>query len=220
MDLLFTHLDRLDTQIIVKRLTDRSVSLSPDDIILEGQFNQTIIAALARGFPPPLSFKVEVSHGIEQLRRYCAFEWEPQQLLLCGVSLLPFTDMQQMIAFNNPWQYLRLLTTTEAGSVLRPLLAIKSRGLVAIQKNIAEFIMPLHRIDFLLSWLDRMVDYNIDLNWLSGSTGELDPELLKSVGTLNQERIPALNNWITKTSGSDDLDFEKIFSRAMIALPQ
>jgi len=218
MDLLFSHLDRQESQVIVKRLSNRRTTLSPDDIVLEGMFSNTMIAALARAFPPPLSFKVEMTMGMEQLRRYCAFEWEPQQLLLCGISLLPYQTMQQMISFENAWHYLRLLTTTEAGSILKPMLAVKAKGLVALDRNYAEFILPLHRIDFLLAWLNQLAVKTVDLNWLSGTTGDLDEELLQSVGSIDQTRLPVLNTWVERTEASEDLDFEQLFSRVMVAL--
>jgi len=217
MNLLFTHLDRLDSQVILKRLTDRSVTLSAEDIILEGYFSQEVIAALSRAFPPPLSFKVEMDNP-EILRAYSAFEWQPSMLLYCGVSLLPFQTIQELVEFDNAWQYMRLLATTEVGSILKPLLAVKAKGLVAIDRQQVEFILPMHRIDFLKAWIDQLQLEEITVNWLSGSTGTLNEEVLKSVGSVDQDRLPNLRNWVEQTSEQEDLDFERLFNRAMIAL--
>ena len=162
MNLLFSHLDQLNSQVILKRLTNRAVTLSPDDIVLEGHFSNDLVAALARGFPPPLSFKVEVTSDPMVLRSYSGFEWQPDTMLLCGISLLPFQKIQQMVGFDNAWHYLRLLTTTEVGSILRPLLAVKPKGLISIENRMIEFILPMHRIDFLLNWLEYLFEVEVD----------------------------------------------------------
>ncbi len=218
MNFLFSQLDRLESQVIIKRLTDRRLTLSPDDIVLEGMFPSDLINALSRSFPPPLSFKVEVDNS-EYLKAYTGFEWNQTTLLYCGVSLLPYETMQQMINFENAWQYIRLITTTEAGSILRSWLAVKPKGLISVTKNSLEFILPMHRIDLLLLWLDRLQTEVIDLNWISGSTGEIAGELLQHLGSLNQARLPVLETWISRTSASEDLDFQRLFARAMVAIP-
>lgn len=217
MRLLFNILEKNSSQVIMKRV-NAAQALSADDIILEGVVSTDLVTQLARGFPPPLSFKVESNQDLyPRLRSYCSFEWQNNPTLLCGVSMLPFVALQTMLTFDSPWQLLRLITSSQAGSILKPLLVVKPKGLLVISRNQVNFVMPMHRIDFLVKWLEYITHNDATVNWLSGSTGELVPELVEAIGSVDVNKIPTLESLLSQTSSDQDLDFSLLFKKALVA---
>jgi hypothetical protein len=187
-----------------------------DDLVLEGIFSETLIQNLSRAYPPPLAFKLQLHQDIStQMRQYSSFEWQEDPTLYCGVALLPFVDMQQMIAFDDAWHFLRLITTTQAATILKPLLAVKPKGVISWHKNLLHFVLPVHRMDFLQQWAEQLSQGTANLNWLSGSTGELSPEILQSVGSVDPESQPKVVLEVNRTKNLQNLDFEQLFNRVL-----
>jgi hypothetical protein len=216
LDLLFSSISDQDDQIMIKRISDPHAALSMDDLVLEGIFSDTLIQNLSRAYPPPLAFKLQLHQNISaQMRQYSAFEWQEAPTLYCGVSLLPFMEMQQMIAFDDAWHFLRLVTTTQAATLLKSLLAVKPKGVISWHKNLLHFVFPLHRMDFLQQWANQLGQGTANLNWLSGSTGELAPEILQSVGSVDQEAQPKIAVELNRTKNLQNLDFERLFNRVL-----
>ncbi len=229
---LFSQIESEQRQIIIKRISNPSYSLSTDDIILEGFFSKKFLSSLSQVFPPPLSCKIKVNNFDKQIiskyssidwvdqNKYSSIEWVGQNILYAGITLLPTSQMQQMIGFSSNQQFFNLITTTRVGSVLKCLLLAKPKGLIAIQANIINIILPLHRVEFVLAWIDEIQKNTVTLDWLSGSTGDLSEELVSTIGSIDQSQFENLDQWLQQTNDNILGDFKGIFNRALIGLKQ
>ncbi|MHA2251220.1 MAG: hypothetical protein ACXAD7_12725 [Candidatus Kariarchaeaceae archaeon] len=219
LNVLFSQIESEHNQVIIKRISNPNYSLSSDDIILEGFFSDNFLAGLARAFPPPLSCKILVKDlNLSNLQDYSAITWEDSFMFRSGITLLPISQMKQMIGFDTSSQFLNLLTSTKAGSILKCLLAVKPRGLIAQDGDSIHIVLPAQRIDFTLAWISQLCQEFTSLDWLSGSTGELSEEIVSSIGSINQDEIIQLEHWLKKANQITTQDFEIIFKRALVGL--
>ncbi|MHA2169389.1 MAG: hypothetical protein ACXAB7_05795 [Candidatus Kariarchaeaceae archaeon] len=213
---LFSHIERERHQIILRRLTNPRYALSSDDIILEGVFSAEFLSSVSRAFPPPLACKLQVE-GLDtlKLKEYSCIEIENYQTILAGICVLPVIQTQHIIGFDTPNQFLNLITTTRAGSILKCLLAVKPKGFIVLEKNIISIILPLHRIDFLQAWINQISQRSVSLDWLSGSTGEIPEELAAAIGSIDQTQTSFLENWLEIANHVKPVAFEMQFKRAL-----
>jgi hypothetical protein len=70
-------------------------------------------------------------------------------------------------------------------------------------------------MDFLQLWVDQMINDTANLNWLSGSTGELSSEILQSVGSIKPAEQPKIDVHVNRTGNQENLDFELLFNRVL-----
>ena len=216
---LFGQIEQEENQIIIKRISDSRYALSADDIIIEGEVSPKLLNILAQVKLEALSCKISTGNlVIDNLRNYSAFSWINRQTILSGICIIPINQMQQLVQFSNPTQFMNLITSTAAGSYLRSLLAVKPRGIIAIENNVLNIIFPAHRIDFLLEWVRKLETEHISIDWLSGSTGELHPDLVKSIGSIDQSRIDMLVEWLEKAKMVAPTDLNIMYRRALASL--
>jgi len=216
IQLLFNQIEREESPIVIRRISDHRFSLSPDDIILEGSFSQNMINSLSKGYPLPLSIKFEIK-GIstEQIVNYTTFEWRENPKIYCGVSLIPSYALQNYISYNDATHFINLIIKTQAPSIIRPLMAIKPKGVILSEGNNLTMVLPNHRIDFMLKWINTLFAQEITVDWLSGSSGELDQDIVKSMGSIDQSKIPILKVLIQRSANMDLGNFELIFRRSL-----
>ena len=79
-------------------------------------------------------------------------------------------------------------------------------------------VMPNHRIDFIIAWLNQLITQEVNLDWLSGSTGELDEELATSVQFVNQETLEQVNNFLAKAMVIQAGELKTVFRRALASI--
>lgn len=216
---LFSQIESEQKQIIIKRLSNPLYALTSDDLILEGIFSSTFLENLSRAFPPPLSCKIQGPNlDIEKIRDYAAISWGVEQTIYGGISLLPILQIQQMTGFITPTQFINLISSTKAGSVLKSLLAIKPKGIMAVEENFANIVFPMHRVDFILAWINQLNINPISLDWLSGSTDELSEELVSTIGSIDQSEIGMMEQWLHQADNVIPRNFEVTHKRALIGL--
>ena len=216
---LFTEIEREENQLIIKRVTDPAVALSSDDLLIEGKFSHRFLMTVARVFPPPLSCKVEFETEIhDKLRDYAAFSWNHHNQILLGVTVLPYLGVQSLIGFTSSTHFLNLIISTKAASLLKSLLVVKPKGLISIEKNKITIVLPNHRIDFLLAWLRKVYMDKVDINWLSGSTGSLDEELVGSIEFIDQSKLEEMKPHLDKAMIIQPGELQTVFKRALASL--
>ncbi|OLS27824.1 MAG: hypothetical protein HeimC2_10190 [Candidatus Heimdallarchaeota archaeon LC_2] len=216
---LFNQIQRDNNQFIIKRVTDPSVALSSDDILIEGKFSSEFLNVLARVFPPPLACKIQFEGNFqEKLREYAAFSWSYKNIVLLGVTVFPYVEVQSYIGFTSSTHFLNLITSTKAATLLKGLLLIKPKGLISFDKNVLTMVMPNHRIDFIIAWLNQLMVAEVNLNWLSGSTGELDEELAASVNFVNHSNLEEINSCLEKAIVIQAGELKTVFRRALASI--
>lgn len=216
---LFNQIQRDSNQFIIKRVTDPNVALSSDDILIEGKFSVGFLNILARVFPPPLACKFEFEGNLqEKLREYSAFSWNHKNMVLLGVTIFPYVEVQSYVGFTSSTHFLNLITSTEAASLLKGLLVVKPKGLISFEKNVMTMVMPNHRIDFLIAWLNQLVLEEVNLDWLSGSTGQLDEELAASVKFVNQSQLEQVASYLEKAMVIQAGELKTVFKRALASI--
>ncbi len=216
---LFTEIEREENQLIIKRVTDSKAALSTDDLIVEGKFSTGFLMTVARVFPPPLSCKVEFETEIhDKLRDYAAFSWNNHDQILLGVTVLPYLEVQSLIGFTSSTHFLNLIISTEAASLIKSLLIVKPKGLISFEKNMMTIILPNHRIDFLLAWLKQLINNKVDINWLSGSTGTLDDELVGSIDFINQSKLEKMKPYLERAMIIQPGELKVVFKRALASM--
>ncbi|MCH8906744.1 MAG: hypothetical protein IH840_06620 [Candidatus Heimdallarchaeota archaeon] len=67
-------------------------------------------------------------------------------------------------------------------------------------------------------WLFRLGSYEVDLNWLSGSTGELSEEILSSVGSVDAQKMENLPNLLDRAISIPSADLNFMFRKAILSL--
>lgn len=219
IQVMFRLIEQESNQLIIRRISDSKFALSSDDLILEGNFSSEFLAEISRTFSPPLSCKLRITEEIEaQIRYYATFSWTNGVMLYGGITVLPMNQTQKMVAYTSPTHFLNLITSTQAGSDLKGLLAVKPKGLISINSNVATIVLPNHRIDFMKEWLFRLGSYEVDLNWLSGSTGELSEEILSSVGSVDAQKMENLPNLLDRAISIPSADLNFMFRKAILSL--
>jgi hypothetical protein len=216
---LFNQIENEENQLIIKRVTDPNVALSSDDLLIEGKFSNQFLMTCARVFPPPLSCKIEFNIEIkDKLRDYAAFSWKHNTQILLGVTVFPYLDVQSYIGFTSSTHFLNLITSTRAASLLKSLLIVKPKGLVSFEKNVMTVVLPNHRIDFILAWINQLLNDKVDINWLSGSTGQLDEELVGSIEFVNQTNLEEINSYLEKAMVIQAGELQRVFRRALASM--
>lgn len=216
---LFTEIEREENQLIIKRVTDSKAALSADDLLIEGKFSTRFLMTVARVFPPPLSCKVEFETEIHnKLRDYAAFSWNHHNQMLLGVTVLPYLEVQSLIGFTSSTHFLNLIISTEAASLIKSLLIVKPKGLISFEKNMMTIVLPNHRIDFLLAWLKQLINDKVDINWLSGSTGTLDDELVGSIDFINQSKLEQMKPYLERAMIIQPGELKVVFKRALASM--
>ncbi len=216
---LFNQIQRDSNQFIIKRVSDPAVALSSDDILIEGKFSVEFLNILARVFPPPLACKIEFEENYqEKLREYATFSWNYKNMVLLGVTVFPYVEVQSYVGFTSSTHFLNLITSTEAASLLKGLLVVKPKGLISFEKNIMTMVMPNHRIDFIIAWLNQLMLEEVNLDWLSGSTGQLDEELAASVQFVNQAQLERVASYLDKAMVIQAGELKTVFRRALASI--
>lgn len=216
---LFDQIEKENTQLIIKRITDPSVALSSDDMLIEGKLSNQFLMTVARVFPPPLSCRIEFNTEVhDKLRDYAAFSWNHHTQILLGVTVFPYLDIQSYIGFTSSTHFLNLITSTKAASILKSLLIVKPKGLISFDKNVMNLVLPNHRIDFILAWINQLLKENVDINWLSGSTGQLDEELVSSIDFVDQSKLNEMGEYLEKAMVIQPGELQRVFRRALASM--
>lgn len=219
METLFREIEREENQLIIKRVTDPNIALSADDLLIEGKFSNHFLMTIARVFPPPLSCKVEFETEIQdKLRDYAAFSWNNNNQMLLGVTVFPYLEVQSLVGFTSSTHFLNLIISTRAASLLKSLLLVKPKGLISFEKNKMTIVLPNHRIDFLLAWLRQLIKEKVDVNWLSGSTGSLDEELVGSIDFIDQSKLEEIQPYLEKAMVIQPGELQTVFKRALASM--
>ena len=216
---LFNLIEKEEEQVILKRVSDPDLAISSDDFILEGTFSNEFLAGIARRVPRPLSCKFQFSEDpTDYLRPYSVMSWYHQSPILVGVTILPIQVVQGYLGFEYPTTFLNLILTTKAASLLKNLLIVKPKGLINLNGKTAEFVLINHRIDFIQSWLNKLIREQVDLDWLSGSTGEISEEIVGSVGFIDQSSVDELQYLLRGMGQLPMRAFPVIFRRGLNSL--
>lgn len=214
---LFDKLDQEKEQIIFKRITDSRYSLSLDDIILQGNFSNDFITSLSQILPLPLMIKVENERiSRETFNVFGSKKWESESTTIyVGNTLLPLANLNKVIGYTQGEQFIKLLTTSPAGSYLKPLLLTKAKGMIEADKYVTKIVFPMHRIDFLLEWIDQVLNGVMSFDWLTGATGELSPHLAGCNGELDPDLEKRIITWVNNMDTLSQIDLEKSFRRSL-----
>lgn len=221
LNILFDYLNNETNQIMIKRITNPRFSLSIDDLILEGFFSNILIENLSRLLPPPISVTFNIlSSQSEKFARYSAINWNYlDSVILGGVTLIPINQVTNMIDVSSIRLFMNLISSTPAASFLKAYLLIKPKGIVRFEKDLLQFVLPNHRVDFITKWTERIIhDLEINFDWLSGSTGELSEEIVSNIGSIDQRQVDNLKIWLNSAINSLQSDYNKMYRRALKAI--
>ncbi len=214
---LFDLLDNEDNQIIFKRISDSRYALSSDDIILLGNFSISFITSVSQFLFPPLMFKIEgdfISRDIFDI--FGAKKWESENTtIFVGNTIIPANNLKNVIGYTMGDQFLKLLTTTPAGSALKSLLITKPKGLFEVGEGFVKIIFPFHRIDFILDWVKQVIMGVVTFDWLSGVTDELDKKLIGCNGNLPPNLDTEIIKWVNSLDTFSVIELERSFKRAL-----
>lgn len=211
---LFELLDQEKDQIIFKRITEPRYALSDDDIVLRGNFSNSIIKNLSQILPPPLVVKIENDDiNKETFEIFGSKKWVSEEsTIYAGNSILPINNIYQVTGLKSEY-FVDVIITSNAGSILKPYLLTKPKGLIEVKDRSILIIYPFHRMDFLLSWVKQAIYGIISFDWLSGESGELDQTLVGITGDTNIDVNDHLTKWnVHSTSG---IDLNKTFVKAL-----
>ncbi|MCY3411287.1 MAG: hypothetical protein INQ03_06565 [Candidatus Heimdallarchaeota archaeon] len=217
LQILFDLLDNEQDQMIFKRVSEPRFSISNDDIIITGAFSHQFIHTLSQILPPPLVLKVENPQiNPEIFQDYAAKRWDGQiTSIFAGITMFPIKKMAKIIGYSYGDQFIKLLSTTPAGSKLKPYLITKAKGLIESFHGGVSFILPLHRMDFTIEWLRKIISDEVDFNWVSGETGQLPSDLVGTNGTISSTIEQDMMKWVNSMKIIDPIDLHKYFRRAL-----
>ncbi len=217
---LFRLLDNEPNQILIKRINDPRFSLTSDDLILEGTFSPQFIKIISNFYPFIQSFKISSDMLTESIvETYAAKKWNTNNMtLFSGITLLPQDQIINIVKCDTPDHFVNLLISSQAGSVLNPLLLIKPKGIIAQYEQITQVIYPARRLDLIIEWFNKIIKEKISDDWISGLTGELPPELATSIGTIDQNEILKIDEWLEATKQLPQVNVNRCFRYSMRAL--
>ncbi len=190
-----------------------------DEITLAGTFDYRFIQSFSKLKPEisSITFRIDNSDYFKnELLRYSCFTWELEKNLYLGNTVLTFDFLNQILGIKNDnLLFLKLLLSTPAVSELKHLLLTKPKGVLSIKDDIITFFLPNQTIDFLFHWMKKVEQgQTCDLNWISGSSGELPPELQQSEG-IPSSIVESLESWLSLAKLNVLNDYELIFHKAI-----
>jgi hypothetical protein len=217
---LFRLLDNEPNQILIKRINDPRFSLTSDDLILEGVFSQQFIKIISNFYPFIQSFKISSDLITESIiDPYAAKTWIAKDITLySGVTLLPQDQVASFVNYESPDHFVNLLISSQAGSVLNPLLAIKPKGIIAKSEEITQVVYPARRLDLIIEWFNKIISDETSIDWISGSTGELAPELASSIGDIDQNKLLKIDEWLEATKQLPQVNVNRCYRYSMRAI--
>ena len=217
---LFRLLDNEPNQILIKRINDPRFSLTSDDLILEGVFSPQFIKIISNFYPFIQSFKISSDKITEStIESYVAKKWNANNIAFySGVTLLPQNQIAQFVNYDSPDHFVNLLISSQAGSVLNPLLVVKPKGIIAQNEQITQVVYPARRLDLIIEWFNKIISEETSIDWISGSTGELAPDLASSIGDIDQNELLKLDEWLEATKQLPQVNVNRCYRYSMRAL--
>lgn len=216
---LFQLIQRFEIPITLSRSSDTRFAFSRSDLILVGNFSLEFLEAFSRSFPSVLALTVDSSSSptiLESLEAYSSLVWELDKKIYLGMTILPHETITKIIPVADNMDFLKLLFLTPAAAHLKNYLITKPKGMIAVKETEFDIILPHQRPDFIYYWLQQVANMNeVDINWVSGSTGELPEELIVSQG-LSPTFQQSFESWLS-TAQSHQIDdfgltYQKILS--------
>ena len=128
-------------------------------MVLEGVFSQQFIKIISNFYPFIQSFKISSDLITESIiDPYTAKTWISNDITFySGVTLLPQYQIAGFVNYESPDHFVNLLISSQAGSVLNPMLAIKPKGIIAKYGNITQVVYPARRLDLIIEWFNKII---------------------------------------------------------------
>lgn len=153
------------------------------------------------------------------IETYAAKRWNKNDITLySGVTLLPQNQIAKLVNCDSPDHFVNLLISSQAGSVLNPLLVIKPKGIIAKSEQIIQVVYPARRLDLIIEWFNKIIKEEISSDWISGLTGELSSDLATSIGDVDQDKLLKMETWIESTKQLPQVNVNRCFRYSMRAL--
>ncbi len=206
--------------ITIKRVFDPRYSISGDDIIIEGDIDK-VLENLSHGLLNFEAVRFSLSEGTiqDKLEKKSAITiLENNRHYFFGTAMVDYDQITQNLMITERDKILSLLFRSKLGSVFKPLMPVKVKGLVVVnnENNTVEFVLPTQRIETLKKWIyELMIKDSMTFKDLSNILEKTDLSMKREYeDSLNwiQTQLPEL---LQKSTTIENIDIISVYKKAM-----
>lgn len=216
---LFNQLDTSNQSYTLKRISDPSPTLSGNEIYLEGRFEVPFISTTTSrsGLPIAIRFELEqeqLSTILKNLHLFSCYYIGNPYLIFIGVTLIPIKEVLAKLHLPSKEAIVQQLFRSTLISKIKPLLAVKPKGIIYSRRTFIEFVYPVHPPDILAEWLNLLSQKLLNLeayeSLVQKSIVKQNETILQPISNLN-----TMNGNYNSTPPHEDPNLPFLLSRAL-----